>query len=138
MAAALGGRLDGMWRELYQRADDAAPRDVDEDLYGGFVGNADRAQLQRLRRLAPSELAARRPAFEDPRLEELLFRYRARNFPETLGEDERARWAEHCAQRLHGGVNAWHERIEALAETADERGQALLGALMDYADGIAP
>lgn len=137
-AAALGGLLDGLWRELYQRPDGEPPRDVDEDLYGGFVGNADRAQLQRLRRLPPAELATRRPAFDDPRLEELFFRYRARNFADTLSAPDRARWQEHCAARLEAGIGPWHDRIETLAESADERGQALLGALMDYADSIAP
>jgi exodeoxyribonuclease-1 len=137
-AAALGGLLDGLWRELYQRPAQDVPRDVDEDLYGGFVGNADRALLQRLRRLEPAELAERRPAFDDPRLDELFFRYRARNFPATLDEAERLRWQEHCAGRLQDRIGPYHERIEALAETADERGQALLESLMDYAESIAP
>ena len=69
------------------------PRDVDEDLYGGFVGNADRALLQRLR----ATVAARHwPNAARPstiaRLDELFFRYRARNFPDTLDDAERARW----------------------------------------------
>lgn len=137
-AAALGGLLDGLWRELYQRPADGVARDVDEDLYGGFLGNNDRALLQRLRRLKPDELAARRPAFDDPRLDELFFRYRARNFPATLDEADQARWQDHCAGRLHSRIGPYHEQIEALAETADDRGQALLEALMDYAESIAP
>ena len=137
-AAGLGNLLDGLWRELYQRPADATPRDVDEDLYGGFLGNNDRALLQRLRRLKPDELAERRPAFDDPRLDELFFRYRARNFPASLDEADRERWHEHCSARLQDQVGTYHERIEALAETADERGQALLEALMDYAESIAP
>jgi exodeoxyribonuclease-1 len=82
--------------------------------------------------------------FDDERLEELLFRYRARNFPVSLSDDERARWREHCAARLHEGAGgattlaAFLARIDELAETADERGQALLEALVDYAEGIAP
>ncbi|MBT9489993.1 MAG: exodeoxyribonuclease I [Rubrivivax sp.] len=137
-AAALGNLLDGLWRELYQRPADGTPRDVDEDLYGGFLGNNDRALLQRLRRLKPAELAERRPAFDDPRLDELFFRYRARNFPASLDEADRVRWHEHCADRLQDRIGPYHEHIETLAETADERGQALLEALMDYAESIAP
>jgi exodeoxyribonuclease-1 len=136
-AAALGELLDGLWRELFQRPAEAAPRDVDEDLYGGFLGNADRALLQRLRRLKPAELAERRPAFDDPRLDELFFRYRARNFPASLDEADRARWQAHCAERLQDQIGPYHERIDTLVETADERGQALLEALMDYAESIA-
>jgi exodeoxyribonuclease I len=137
-AAALGGLMDGMWRELFQRPDDGTARDVDEDLYGGFVGNADRALLQRLRRLSPRELAERGPSFDDPRLDELFFRYRARNFPDTLDAAGQARWAEHRAAMFEAAIGPWQERVDALAETADERGQGVLEALMDYAESIAP
>jgi exodeoxyribonuclease-1 len=136
-AASLGGMMDGLWRELFQRPDEGRPRDVDEDLYGGFVGNADRALLQRLRRLSPRELAERGPAFDDPRLDELFFRYRARNFPDTLDEADRARWDEHCGERLQAAIGPWQEQVDALAETADERGQALLESLVDYAESLA-
>jgi exodeoxyribonuclease-1 len=137
-AAALGGLMDGMWRELFQRPGDDAARDVDEDLYGGFVGNADRALLQRLRRLSPRELAERGPSFDDPRLDELFFRYRARNFPDTLDTAGQARWDEHRAGVLGAAIGPWQERVDALAETADERGQGVLEALMDYTESIAP
>ena len=143
-AAALGRSLDALWAEVFARpAPDAAP-DVDEDLYGGFVGNDDRRTLQKLRDLGAAQLAAKRPAFHDGRLDELLFRYRARNFTQTLTDEERARWRQHCADRLHGGAGGaltlatFFERIDALAEDADERGQGLLAALYEYAEGIAP
>jgi exodeoxyribonuclease-1 len=142
-AAALSGTLDGLWPQVFTRPA-MEPPDVDEDLYGGFIGNEDRRALQRLRGLQPGQLATRRVAFEDGRLEELLFRYRARNFPETLGEEEAARWEQHRAERLHQGAGgaltlaAFFERIDTLAESADERGQGILEALYDYAEGIAP
>jgi exodeoxyribonuclease-1 len=143
-AEALGRTLDSLWRQVFTRpADEVAP-DVDEDLYGGFIPNEDRRTLQRLRELNPVQLATRRPAFHDGRLEELLFRYRARNYPETLDEQEQARWQQHRAERLHGGAGGaltlatYFERIDALAASADERGQAILGALYDYAESIAP
>src|SRR5690606_31201537 len=77
--------MSAIWAEVYARPKEATP-DVDEDLYGGFVGNADRRRLNELRTLPGERLAAERAAFDDPRLEELLFRYRARNFPATLDE----------------------------------------------------
>jgi len=143
-AAALGRTLDGLWARVFARPQETQAPDVDEDLYGGFVHNEDRRTLQRLRELNPVQLATRHPAFHDGRLGELLFRYRARNFPETLDAQEQARWQQHCVERLHGGAGgaltlaAFFERIDALADTADERGQALLEALYDYAEGIAP
>ncbi|MBT8429024.1 MAG: exodeoxyribonuclease I, partial [Gammaproteobacteria bacterium] len=40
------------------------------------------------------------PGFDAPKLEELLFRYRARNWPETLKREERLRWEEFRRERL--------------------------------------
>jgi len=143
-AARIGGEMAGVWPEVYRREAATAPVDVDEDLYGGFLDDTDRSRLERLRALPPAELARQRPVFKDSRLEELLFRYRARNFPDTLDADERARWAQHRHERLHAGrdggptLAAFLDRIDELGETADERGQELLGALADWAAEIAP
>ncbi len=145
-AARMVPLLAGIWPDVYARpADEAGVAiDVDQDLYGGFLADSDRRTLQRLRGLAPEALAEARPDFADPRLDELLWRYRARNHPDTLRDDERARWQKHCAARLHGGaggaitLEAFFERIDALGEEADERGQELLGTLVDYATEIAP
>ncbi len=146
-AAAIGRTLDPLWVQVYARPDVPAP-DVDEDLYGGFINNDDRRTLQRLRGLPGSQLAGKHPAFSDGRLDELLFRYRARNFAETLNDEEQARWEGHRAERLHQGaagamtLAAYFERIDQLAEAAverdDERSQALLEALVDYGQAIAP
>jgi len=143
-AREIAAELSGRWAEVFARPVPAEPVDVDEDLYGGFLGDEDRRRLERLRALPGDQLAGRRSGFDDPRLEELLFRYRARNFPDTLDDDERERWQRHCAERLHGGaggaltLEAFFERVDTLAEEADERGQAILEALYDYAEGIAP
>lgn len=151
-ARELGRTLDPLWREVYARPPRSEPPDVDEDLYGGFVGDADRRRLAQLRALPPEALAARRVAFDDDRLEELLFRYRARNFSATLDDAERGRWLRHCRARLVDGaagaltLAAYFERIDALALAADSaaqgrgdaRAQALLEALYDYAEAIAP
>lgn len=143
-AAALGPRLAALWAPVFARPAPAQPPDVDEDLYGGFPSAEDRRRLDRVRGLSPQALAARRLAFDDARLEELVFRYRARNFPEGLDAEEQARWQQHRRKRLLDGdggamtLTDFFERIDALAESADERGQALLASLYDYAEGIAP
>ena len=135
--------MSAIWPELFNRPPVATP-DVDEDLYGGFIGNADRRRLNQLREMSPAELAVSRVGFEDDRLAELVFRYRARNFPETLNEADSERWNAHRAARLlegEGGarnVDALFAQIDELQETADERGEAILGALYDYAEAIAP
>jgi exodeoxyribonuclease-1 len=145
VAARHAGKLAGMWPDVFERAQPERPADVDEDLYGGFVGNEDRRTLQRLRGLSPQALADKRPDFADPRLDELLFRYRARNFRDTLNEAERAQWQAHCTDRLCDGealgrlgLRTFAERLAALEAGADERSRRLLAALRDYAGSIAP
>ncbi len=143
-AAQQGAAIAGLWPEVFARPAPAQAPDVDEDLYGGFVGHTDRGRLQRLRELAPEQLAAKRLAFDDARLEEIVFRYRARNFATTLTSDEVARWEEHRVRRLHEGeggaltLQVFFDRIDALNESSDERGQAILESLYDYAEQIAP
>ena len=135
--------MSAIWPEVFHRPREGTP-DVDEDLYGGFIGNADRRRLNQLRALSPAELAHSRTGFDDERLEEMLFRYRARNFPETLSPEDAERWEAHRVAWLlegEGGarnVDALFARIDTLSETADERGEAILGALYDYAEAIAP
>ena len=146
-AARITGEMAGVWPEVYARPAQEAVVDVDEDLYGGFVGDADRATLARLRSLPPEALARERPHFRDDRLEELLFRYRARNFGQTLNPGDRQRWQAHCAARLHEGagggptLQAWMQQIDTLAEQAmergDERAEAVLGELTDWAAEVA-
>jgi len=135
--------MSGIWPAVFKRPVAATP-DVDEDLYGGFVGNADRRRLNDLRQLKAQELASARPAFDDARLPELLWRYRARNFPQSLSADEQARWEAHRSAHLFDGeggaltIDQLFEELDRLAESADERGEAILGALYDYAELIAP
>jgi exodeoxyribonuclease-1 len=150
IAANEGAKLAGLWADVFTRPTSDEPPDVDEDLYGGLVGTNDRRLLDRLRSLSGERLAAqcteRAPAFDDDRLSELLFRYRARNFPPSLSDGERDRWRQHCAARLHQGqggalsLPAFFERVDALQEAHAEDGRAsdLLSALYDYAEQIAP
>jgi len=136
--------MSAIWPEVFARPKEAS-LDVDEDLYGGFVGNDDRRRLERLRGLPPTELARSRSGFDDPRLEELVFRYRARNFLETLSPEDAERWLAHRIGRLvegEGGarnVDAYFAQIDELAQAAqDERAEELLSQLYDYAEAITP
>ena len=77
--------------------------DPDFMLYGGeFFRDSDRAHMETLRSTAPEELGRYDFPFRDPRLPEMLFRYRARNYPETLTDAETARWREFPPRADHG------------------------------------
>jgi exodeoxyribonuclease-1 len=56
--------------------------------------------FQKIRAADPESLRDQVWVFKDPRLPELLFRYRARNYRDTLTEDETLRWVEHCQSKL--------------------------------------
>ena len=135
--------MGAIWQQVFQRPQAGTP-DIDEDLYGGFVGNADRRRLTELRNLQPSTLAQARLNFDDSRLQELVFRYRARNFPQTLDATEQTDWEAYRTQRLFEGIDGSRTvdqlfgEIDQLSETTDERGEEILGALYDYVEMIAP
>lgn len=135
--------MSAIWKDVFSRPQEPAP-DVDQDLYGGFVGNDDRRRLNHLRSLSPEELAQERPGFDDERLGELVWRYRARNFPHTLDEEDQERWEQHriaCLMEGEGGALTFDDlfaRLDELGGDADERAEEILGALYDYAESIAP
>lgn len=135
--------MSAMWAAVYARADEPCA-DVEQDLYSGFVATADRRRLNELRQWSADQWAHKSPRMDDPRLQELVWRYRARNFPHTLSPQEAERWEAHRAACLFDGaggartVEQLFARIDELSETANERSEAILGALYDWAETIAP
>lgn len=99
LASAEG--LAAKLRRVFQRAADLPPpEDPELAIYGGFLPDADKRLLADIRATPPEQLAQRAFPFRDPRYPELLFRYRARNWPQTLNLDEQARWQAFCHDRL--------------------------------------
>jgi len=78
--------------------------DVEQQLYQGFFDNADQKLIPKVRQTPPDELAEQPWHFNDPRLDTLLFRFRARNYAETLTPDEQQQWSDFCRQRLKQAV----------------------------------
>ena len=75
--------------------------DPDQNLYGGgFFSDRDRSLMNDIHNMSTSDLAKTRMQFEDPRLPEMLFRYRARNWPQSLSKQERIQWDEFRRDRL--------------------------------------
>jgi exodeoxyribonuclease-1 len=96
-------------RRVFQRAAEfPPPEDPELALYSGFLPDSDKRLLGQVRATPPQELATRAFPFRDPRYPELLFRYRARNWPATLTTEEHARWDAFRRARLtrHGALTA--------------------------------
>lgn len=68
---------------------------------GGFFSPHDKAEMTRIKEASPEQLASLVVNFRDKRLEEMLFRYKGRNFPDTLNDAERIRWRQYCLAALY-------------------------------------
>ncbi len=132
--------------EVFAAPPPAGPEDPDLMLYaGGFFSPADRQQMQRVRDSDPWDLVGARFAFQDPRLEEMLFRYRARSYPETLEGEERAQWEAYRWVRMNDGAVAgltlkgFAREIERLNQVAlSDRDRQVLEELVMHVEAIMP
>ncbi len=119
----------------------APATDPELALYDGFIRDDDRALMARVHELPPQQLDDSHLPFRDPRLPELLFRYRARNWPESLDAEQAGRWRAWCRQRLDdpaAGASItlaeYQARLRELYETrgADPDVAVILEALKDW------
>ncbi len=76
-------------------------RDPDLMLYsGGFFDSHDKSLFSQIHQQIPDTLGSQNFDFHDSRLSEMLFRYRCRNFPDFLSEEESQQWRLHCRENL--------------------------------------
>lgn len=107
---------------------------------GGFFNDRDKALMNTIHKTDPQELGNQSWGFADKRLPEMLFRYRARNYPETLDAHEQARWLKHCRARLVEGESGhftftdFHAEIEKLRIeiVEDEQKTSILDEVADF------
>ncbi len=132
-------------RRIYAGRAEFAPSDEDGSLYDGFLQEGDKRKFAEVRSTPPTVLGQRDFAFKDPRLPELLFRYRARNWPETLSMAEAERWRDYRRSRLceDCGLSEFtfeshRAEIDALrvARADDGHAQALLDQLQAWAQTL--
>ncbi|WP_263145225.1 exodeoxyribonuclease I [Pseudomonas alcaligenes] len=128
---------------IYGPDEFSANQDPEQQLYEGFFGDRDRRLCERVRQAEPLQLANESWPFDDPRLPELLFRYRARNFPGTLSERDAARWRSFCRDRLSatewGAPNTladFTRELEIRLGDADDAGKLVLLAWREYAEHL--
>jgi exodeoxyribonuclease-1 len=114
----LARKVSFVFEEAPALSDEADP---DALLYrGGFLRAPDREALERLRAKAPEEWAVVTPAFADQRLPEMVFRFRARNYPETLTAAETARWEAYRVNRLTAANRSGIRVFSDYERTIDE------------------
>ena len=132
-------------RRVFSRDRPDTTPDPDAALYDGFIGDGDKRLLAQVRGTPAHLLAKAQFAFRDARLPELLFRYRARNWPDTLLPAEHQRWDEYRRERLCAdnglselSFDQFNARIgELRSEHADAPARlALLDSLQAWGDGL--
>ena len=127
-------------RRVFARDSKPEPAlDAEVALYDCFMSDDDRLLLRSVRETPPEQLGTRPFAFKDTRCAELLFRYRARNWPETLSADESARWQDMRRRRLETATPATPRTLEEYfaeiaAYRADETTSAEGRIVLDQLD----
>lgn len=138
-------RLQHTLFQLYSENGFAEKTDPEQMLYSGFFDDQDKRLMARVRQADAETLASATFDFRDARLGEMLFRYRARNFPASLNPAEQARWQAFChwrrtdpAAQASLTLPEFYGRLAQLATDASlsKEQQLLLKQLQAYADNL--
>ena len=73
-----------------------------------------------MRTHTPQELASIDFDFQDKRLPELLFRYRARNWPESLSAEETVSWRNYCINKFKNREDKQDLNYDAFVKKTDQ------------------
>lgn len=133
-------------QHIYELEEPVNPVDADFGLYsGGFASAHDKQLFERIRQAPAESLVSYSGQFEDHRFNTLLFRYRARNYPNSLQADELNKWQQHRQFRLMDTaspasikLDEYMQLLETLAQEHHHSPDklALLKALYQYAENL--
>ncbi|MGI1671594.1 MAG: exodeoxyribonuclease I [Neptuniibacter sp.] len=133
--------------EVYQENPFEPESDPDQMLYGGgFFSPADKQSIDQVRASEADDLVGLELPFQDSRLEEMLLRYKARNFPQILTTEEQQRWQDYRREKLlngeggHLSMEQFYARMNELyvQPDLDEKKRHILEELALYAEAIYP
>ena len=118
-----------------------SPYELEGTLYSGnFYSGDDKQRLAKVRKASAAKLANFAGFFDDPRLDAMLWRYRARNHPELLSVAEQQQWQREAKERLHDDASPWlsfreyRDIIDSIEWPNEE--EKLATALRQYADDL--
>lgn len=100
--------------ELDNRPEFPPSIDPESALYDGFLNDIDRTHCSAVRNADKNKLADFHPNFGDPRLEPLLLHYKAKNYPESLSEQETKEWEKYRIERLNRQAPKFLKEIETM------------------------
>lgn len=127
-------------KQMYRLDAFVPSEDPECQLYDGFIPNKDKQLMTELRAMTEQELASTSLVFEDTRLNDMVLRYKARNFPTILTSSEKEEWQEFVTERLSRGGDRMLSREQFCARVEqlkyeyanDAEKQNILYALEQY------
>jgi exodeoxyribonuclease-1 len=129
--------------KVFNESTEKSDVDPEHALYsGGFFSDQDKHLIDTVRQANENALTDLSLPFTDPRLTALLFRYKARNFPQTLNDNEVEQWQQHRKFRMLDEKSPasikMHDYMQEITDLSQKYGQnpdklAVLQALYEYA-----
>lgn len=130
-AKGLAEKITKVFSGRYESSDNDDP---DLAIYsGGFFSDKDKQKIAKISQLTADELKNYTPGFADKRLAEMLFRYRARNYTDSLTGEEKKQWLQFCSDKLAGVFPLYYAEIDRLKVEFPEK-MGLLEQLVDFAE----
>jgi exodeoxyribonuclease-1 len=105
------------------------------------MDNTDKRIAEQIQTLNIEQLKNFHPKFKDEKLSNLLIHFKARNYPESLTEDESENWFETVQGRVQMGENGYLsideylQRIHAMREQHPQK-EALWRQLENYGESF--
>jgi len=96
--------IERIIQELFSKVEiNDSENDEDQALYDNFMSDHDRRVSDEIQNLDEKDLVSFKPVFEDKKLNKLFLNFKARNYPNSLNENEKELWFETVQSRVHNG-----------------------------------
>lgn len=136
-------QIRGKLAQLYQQRVFEPISNPDHALYsGGFFKPGDKSKMDSIRRSNWEQLATSEFHFDDRRLDEMLFRYRARNAPESLSKQEVDKWnafrKDNLFDKSSGSTLLYEDFLAKLAllRQNNENDPQILQSVTEYGEAL--
>ena len=110
-------------QEVFQQKFDDDGEDVDGMLYSGFFTPQDKQIFSKIKEMPTEKVLENQFDFKDPRAQELVFRYIARNYPNVLSIEQTNKWHKDIIKRIQirfgEKAQLWFENLNSIRKTTD-------------------
>jgi exodeoxyribonuclease I len=131
-------------RQVFSQRSAYEKNDADGALYDGFASDSDKRFFNTIRSSSPAQLKNfLSPWKKGSRYDDLLFRYRARNWPDSLSTEEIEQWNQYRLQRLakessqsEYSFESYYLEIQRCRVSASPEQQSVLDQLQVWGQSI--